>query len=337
MRARLSAAALALLLAAAAAGQSPPPGPRALHRVSPPGAGWSLELPLPANFRVIQDETAKDGRTYLFSALMMPEGGKPRGVTMLTVRVAPADAGADVRESAVRELRKSGLARGVKTLDYGRFKVATYSLASEQPGGGALPVAIGPSARGMEAYLVRDAHWIALKFVSAPLRDEEQAWFYTLLDAVSVKALSAAPDSLDFYQRGRALYWGRKYREAAAALDLALALEGERRRLETGQWRHLVELAIDAHGAAGDAARAKEVMDYGVANDPAHMLFHLATARYHARRGDLDGAIASLERVYLSRSRPGEFIPDPLADAAFEPFRKDKRFREAVKAMKKLK
>lgn len=64
-------------------------------------------------------------------------------------------------------------------------------------------------------------------------------------------------------------------------------------------------------------------------------------ARVYASEGNLDETIASLENAFLYQQREPQAIqlvqplPHPMFDPGFERFRKDDKFRKAVKAMKK--
>ena len=161
--------------------------------------------------------------------------------------------------------------------------------------------------------------------------------FNSLLDSLKFADTSAPSSSFDFYHRGRLLYLQKDYRGAAAALAAALELERKQRRLDLATWRSLVGDLADAYALTGDLARAKEVLDYAVESEPSNPFFHLALARYYGKVGDLDNAIAQLEKAAPFPKEVGLLQPryDPERDPAFEKFRKDERFRKALKALRK--
>jgi tetratricopeptide (TPR) repeat protein len=193
------------------------------------------------------------------------------------------------------------------------------------------------AGRAMQAFLARDDVWVSVVVSGQEAGAREEALLHTLLDSLKFTDTSSPTNSFDFYHKGRLLYLRKDYRRAAEALSAGLDLERRERRLDKASWRNLVINLVDSYAASRELARAKAVLDFGVAEDPTNPVFHMALARYHAMQNDLDNAIASLEKAYLNRDRRAlAAMPlDPLRDPAFERFRKDERFRKAVKTLKK--
>ncbi|HZB46174.1 MAG TPA: tetratricopeptide repeat protein, partial [Pyrinomonadaceae bacterium] len=104
----------------------------------------------------------------------------------------------------------------------------------------------------------------------------------------------------------------------------------------------LVEQLANAHAALSDYARAKEVLEYGLANDPEHFWFSYNLARVHAATGDADNAVAYLEKAALvhkktdprRRFRVSSPPPDPAKDAVFARLKETDRFKKAAKGLK---
>ena len=352
--------ALLLLSAAVRAAGRQADGARP-YRLSPPDKSWALDFTLPAPDPAAAAELAargkvglssspvetlsEDGRVYLFSFFHLFGGKSASGASHITIRLMPARAvgvAEDFRAYALRRLSGgSGVkAEGLKTWEYKHFPLARYRAALSF-GVGPLGAVTSPSTtsglRTAEAFLVKDDVWITFTLMSTEFGAREERLLYELLDSVRFADTSAPSSSFDFYHRGRVLYTRRDYRRAAEALASALALERRERRLDTASWRGLVSDLVDSYGAAGDVVRVKEVLDYAARSDPAYSPFHYALARYYAGLGDLDNVIASLEKAFLRQVDRGQAppLPDPAKDPAFEQFRKDDKFRKALKTLKK--
>lgn len=335
-----------------------------IHRLSLPGKLWALDVDL-NGYRTSTDlfTDVPSALQYLAavktqgkSKLTMPEGShniqlmaSPSTMrdhfAMLNITLEPTQIKGDATtlRAAVIEayIKSKRTSKGhVKTFEYKQFPAAIYTLPNNYTIDEVVISFQGPPAKILEAYLVQDDVLITFQFMAQPLKDEDEKLFYTLLDSVKITDTSHPASSFDYYQLGHALYLQKNYPQAVEALSRALVLEHQKRELNTAQWRSLVEDAADAYGAVGDRVRAKGIMEYGVNNDPAYPYFHLGLARLYASLGDLDNTIASLQQAYQhAKDWPKTSIvgplPDPMFDTAFAAFKKNPKFREAVKAMKK--
>ncbi|HWS89242.1 MAG TPA: tetratricopeptide repeat protein [Pyrinomonadaceae bacterium] len=362
LRATLSLALLTLALTqgvAARQSEARPP-----YRLWMPGENWALDLDLsefasPAREDISAEEFEKRPRNlYLNASEMFTSDGSGLQLSTfrksdgkshplhLLVKFTPALARGTAQDfrtfvlnsisqkhSGVR-LKKDSL----KTWEYKGIPVARYASVYELNVG---PISSGiliPTAgtRTLTAYLVKDGYWIILMLSGRDIKEREEALFNSLLDSLKLTDVSAPSSSFDYYHKGRIYYLGRDYSKAVDALAVALTLEHRQRRLDQASWRGLMSNLIDSLAQSGDARRAKEALDYAAAQDPAHPRFQLALARYYASVGDLDKTIAYLERAFRNDAA-GETppLPDPKDDPAFERFRKNEKFRQAVKALKK--
>lgn len=349
-----------LLLAAAHAAAARQADAPQTYRLALPDKGWALDLTVP---RTGADPAAAgnaadlpplsaapleylsdDGREYRLTFTPDLSPGRRKDLIFLDVALMPAQAAggaAEFRAFMLKRLSKGGgTVSGLKTWERNQFALARYKFGLEIPGGpllagsAALP---GGEMRIAQAFLVKDDLWVTLRLVVREMGGREEGFFNSLLDSLKFTDTSAPSTGFDYYHKGHLLYLRKDYRGAASALAAALELERRERRLDTATWRGLVSNLIDSYGASGDAARAKEVMDYGAQADPAYATFQLALARYYARLGDLDNAIAHLEKA-APLPKEGRFATaryDPAQDPAFDKFRKDERFRKALKALKK--
>jgi tetratricopeptide (TPR) repeat protein len=358
MRARPRFGLLIVLLCAEAAnayGQAA--GVQGLERLSWPGTNWSLDVALPS-FDVLMQQPLKDGSGFFLIARPDVEdkdavragqltihSGR---VIMLTIQMETAKAAGgdrDFRDFTVKTLKKSERINiaSVKTFEHKQIPALRYSMLNQMtrvyPQGPVPPGGMSPTGRGMEAFFVKDDVWITFRLNGIAFKNEDEQLFYAVLDSVKFTDTSAPSSSFDYLSRGKSLIRQKLYAEAAAELDIALDMERKQRQLDVVAWRKLIGHLLDIHSATGDRARVKELLDYGVRNDPIFPIFHLGLAYYHAAQGDTDNTIAALEKAHSYRNNDprtrGFYWIDPLSHPAFEPFRKNEKFRKAVKALKR--
>lgn len=364
-KARVTTFLALLLLAAAPRAAARQADARPLYRLALPEKSWALDLDLSA-FNLPEgvaaakfdggsmalpaspvESLSEDGKDYQLAAFGRLEEKKPSSSVGVLIRMTPARAGAGNDAEAFRAFRLKNLdgrepvkVAGTKTWEYKQIPIARFTSQLSFPLGfglGGTYTPAGPKMRTMEAYFVRDGVWITVGLMGIDLGEREEKLFYALLDSVKFADTSAPSTSFDYYHKGRLLFLRKDYRRAAEALAAALDLERRGRRLDTATWRALVGMLIDAYGGSAEFARAKEVMDYAAASDPANPLFQLVLARYSAALGDLDKTVEHLEKAFRLHAASGQSGPpfDPMSDRAFERFWKDERFRKAVKAIRK--
>lgn len=362
-KARATTVLFILMLAAAQAAAGRQAGAGSPYRLALPDKDWALDFTLPPRAgegadapgpKPAQDAPrlasepiellSDDGReNRLFFFLDMGKKRHPSDSRVVYVTLSPARAagGAEgFRNFVLRGASSGGPLEGVKTSEYKRIPVARYRLALEPllqlPPSQPLAMRHG-ARRSVQAFLARDDVWVSVVVSGQDAGGREEALLHSLLDSLKFTDTSAPATSFDFYHKGRLLYMRNDYRRAAEALGAGLELEKRERRLDRASWRALVINLVDSYAASRELARAKEVLDFGVAEDPTNAVFHIALARYHAMRNDLDNAIASLEKAYVYKDeRSRAAVPfNPLRDPAFERFSKDERFLKAVKALKK--
>jgi hypothetical protein len=359
MRARTRFGLLIVLLCAGAAnsyGQATT-GVQGLERLSWPGKDWSLDVSLPS-FDVMMQQPLKDGSGFFLIARPDSEdkdavrvgqltihSGR---VIMLTIQMETAKAAGgdrDFRDFSVKTLKKlEGInAASVKTFEHKQIPALRYSMLnqmtrvySQAP---VVPGGMSPTGRGMEAFFVKDDVWITFRLNGIAFKNEDEQLFYAILDSVKFTDTSAPSSSFDYLSRGKTLIRQKLYAEAAAELNVALDMERKQRQLDVVNWRKLIGHLLDIHSATGDRARVRELLDYGVRNDPTFPIFHLGLAYYHAAQGDMGNTIAALEKAHSYRNNDrrtrGFYWLDPLSHPAFAPFRKNEKFRKAVKALKR--
>lgn len=277
------------------------------------------------------------------------------GLLRIRVEPLPKGVGAEaVRAFAAEQLAKSRhLMKGdIKEAAYKQTPMLKFRLTGSPPvgwtyhgsGGGAaafpMPfLGMPDSLRVVEAFVVRDGAAVTFRYVSSEIKEKDEQFFYSILDSVKFIDVSSPTSSYDYFMLGRDLYNRKEHAAAAAALGKGLALERRKRELTQTQWRDLVMTLANALGAADDVKRAREVLEYGAAEEPTFPYFHHGLSRLHAHLGDLDGTLAELEKTYQNMPKEqksfGRWPPDPSEDPAYRKFAGDRRFDEGVKALKK--
>jgi tetratricopeptide (TPR) repeat protein len=323
------------------------------YRLTLPESNWSLDVSL-KGFIVTMEEIKASGSVYNFNAGQFPEKktSSPRRAN-LRIHMEPAQlkgSAADLRVFAMKmKAKNKAVDKGsLKALEYGQIPLIRYNVPipdllnmySSTPD--LLNRNRGPSqTKSLEAFFVKDDVWIMVGVEVDPFKEDDEQLFYSILDSVKIIDNAAPSSSFDYYQKGRSLFLQGKHREGVEPLSEALKLEQAKAQLGKSEWRELVYNLANAYGAVGNKSAFDEVLEYGINHDPTYYRFHFTRARMHASEGKLDETIASLEKAFLyQQSEPPlirifDALPDPLYDPAFERFRKDDKFRKAVKAMKR--
>lgn len=367
-----SGAALLLLAAALAAGGQEPEGD-GLFRAGLPWKNWALDIDLagfgspvgrdwpsaaaliPFGYWALGEPAewfSEDGREYHLRVFRRGQKDARRevGLAVDMKPLSPVVGAEDFRAAELERIaRASGKGTGVrfmlnrdsvKTSEYGGVPVARFSAWVEHDSplyiGGMDTITTSKSQR-LVAFYVNDGVGVAVSLSAGSIKGEEERLFYSVLDSVRLSDTSTPSSSFDHYHKGRLLFLQKDYGGAAQSLGRALTLERLQRQLDQKSWRDLVRKLTDAYGTNGDAARAKEVLDYGLAQEPGNPRFHLALARYHAISGDAEAALAGLSKAFalLKRENPRAYLPDLKYDSAFDRLLKDEKFARAVKALRK--
>jgi predicted Zn-dependent protease len=152
-----------------------------------------------------------------------------------------------------------------------------------------------------------------------------------LLACTSAPAAPAqsATTSMDFFRKGSGFYLKGDYRNADVYLQQALDLEKQKASLPRDYWRALVDNLATSYRISGDLKPAREVLEYGISQDPTYPSFHYTLACTYAEADDLDRALEefSIALKYKANVIPGERMPDPRKDKSFDRFQNDKRFQ----------
>jgi hypothetical protein len=305
------------------------------YRLSLPDRNWGVDISFPRSVEVMED-LGKEG----YSLFGNQKREKPNFFDPIHWKVVmtPASGAATdtaLRDSTLGRLIKKGTVEksSVKNFVCNHILVSRFLIDNKDSS----PLeALHIRLRVLEAYLAKDNTWITITIHAGDLKEDDEQAFCAVLDSVRIVDISNPSTSFDYYQIGHALHLQNQFQKAVGPLSTALSLEQNNRRLKQAQWRTLLVDLIDSLGATRDNRRAKELLDFGVGQDPDYPVFHFGLARYFALRDDLDNTIASLQRAF---QKPNSFdfkdgLRNPMSDPSFKQFWKNEKFKKAVKDLK---
>lgn len=342
MKARLYFVLLIMLLACAGNAFGQGARGQGLRRLLWPDKDWSVDVAVPGFDVAVEDFVRNNSAYWLFATLRTDKTLKLNPVILrIQLEAAQTIGGAtEFRDFAIKRYKKADGMRNasIKTFEYKQIPVIRYTM--DFP---AVPYSYPYSAppaskmRGLDAFFVKDDVWITFSIHAVSLTKEEENLLYKVLDSVKFTDTSKPSTSFDYYYKAKSLIQQKQNTQAVEQLNLALDLEQEERRLDDEHWRNLIGQLFDYYFAAGDHARVRELLNYGIKLDPTFPLFHLSMAHHFTALDDVDNTIAALEKAYLYRKNDPRtaFWIDPLKHPSFERFRKNEKFRKAAKALKK--
>jgi len=134
---------------------------------------------------------------------------------------------------------------------------------------------------------------------------------------------------------GTMAYLDRDFATAASDLQQTLDAEKQKRTLRRGDFRLLIDNLATSYRFTKNLARSKEVLDYGISQDPEYPLFHYDMACYYGQQGKMQQALDELRLNYKYKANLGtsDRMSDPLQDSCFGKFLRNKKFVTAVQQM----
>ena len=134
---------------------------------------------------------------------------------------------------------------------------------------------------------------------------------------------------------GTMAYLNKDFATAAAQLQQALDLEKQKRTIGRDDFRALIDNLAVSYRFIQNPEKSKEVLDYGLTQDPDYPLFHYDMACYYGEKGNMNQALDELRRAYQNRANlsPSDRMADPLQDSCFGKFLRNKKFVSAVQQM----
>jgi tetratricopeptide (TPR) repeat protein len=318
--------AIALMLALAGP-QDPPaskPKKKTASRkvITLPGKPWGLGVNL-KGFKYEEDETSEDGLRRTI------RGENPKLKMKLSIFLGPATkaGGSKACREVFMERNKTGRLRldEVTTWESGKLAAVEYIIKSDLGG-------IKFSHKNLNGYLAHDGTWIDIHLSKVDPSEEDLDTMRAILKSAKIETSTLSPTEVLFFQASE-LYKKENYKEAARLYQQALDKERGKRAFDNLMWRLLVDQLGMAYGISGDLEKSREVLEYGIREDPTYPMFHYNLACTLAEMGDLEKALPCLEKAfeYKDNLNPKEEMPDPRTDSSFKKYRNKKEFKETLK------
>jgi hypothetical protein len=202
---------------------------------------------------------------------------------------------------------------------------------------GGLPVAVSSytakSANGAMVYSVRA--FVAtgdvcgdLEIYSAKTIGADDADVRAIVDSYRLDP-EAVPNFGSALIYAQLLFKSANYKEAAPIFEAALArLKNEPRAANKDGRRIVIDQAGMSYGMSGDVAKAREIFERAMLEDPDYPMNYYNLACADAEEKKLDSARSRLQQAFARKANivKGESMPDPTKDDSFLPYRGNKEF-----------
>jgi hypothetical protein len=235
-----------------------------------PSKTWGVVLNLPG-FTIDRIENWADGRRYLLAK------NTATGVILSAFLEEIVPTKSQGCEGHLKDRSKSGDfdKKDVKQWKSGDFSFLVYTI-SEVSG---VPV----RQRNLFACQLRDNVFLDFHFSKVDYKSGDDQLFMSILEDVSFQE-NIARSSMDYMQMASLYYRRGDYLRAIPSYEAALALEKEKRTLEKALWYVLIDNLAMSHGITRTLDRAKEVLDYGISEDPQYPMFFYIKACVYAEK-----------------------------------------------------
>jgi len=154
--------------------------------------------------------------------------------------------------------------------------------------------------------------------------------------ANSANTATREKTSLSYMSEGIKFYELYEFEKSIPPLSKAYDMEKVEKKLEKKLWFALLDNLAMAYGLTDDIEHSREVVDYGISQEPTYPMFYYIKACGDAVQNDEGNAIKNLRMAYhyKANAMPGETLPDPATDNSFKELAKRESFRKAVDQMK---
>lgn len=292
-----------------------------------PGKDWALAFEL-KGYSVDQNEVDRaSGRRYVM-------GSSAKSGIALSFWIEKAERAGDSKVCRdvywSKEKTRPEKLTHVRQFEFGDVAIVTYWMELDR-----FPM----PQRSAHAYLAHEDRWIDVHvsiMSDDPKDDQKISDLLKTIHIVKSKAAGNA-ETNELFVKANALNRARKFDEAAKAYQTVLDLEKKKRTLEKDFWHVLIDNLGIAYGICGDLEKSKEVLEYGIKENPTYPLFHYNLACCFAEMNQLDEAIAALKQAYKYKANmiKGETLPDPRKDDSFKKYLKNKKFTDALREFEK--
>jgi tetratricopeptide (TPR) repeat protein len=297
--------------------------------VSFPGKEWAIQIPT-SGFKIETDKVQTDGRKYVLAT------NETNGVTISVMmeRGSQPATSQECHDSASRRPKQAAADKiaDIAVHDVGPFSVAEYTVV--QVGG------INLNQRNIFACLAREDIYADVHISKVSFRPSEESLLMAYVEGARVLdktsgVSSSGPTSLDYFKEGSVHYEKGDFKGAIEPYQKALDLEKLNPTLGQTLWRVLLDNLAIAYGITGDLKNSRDVIMYGISEDPTYPLFYYNMACVYAESKDLDNTMASLKKAFQYKQNmiPGETMPNPRTDDSFQSFMHTKQFLDLLDSL----
>lgn len=201
----------------------------------------------------------------------------------------------------------------------------------------------GNNPRQLYAYLGSRDLCAQVNLVKVGFAPDDQKAFEQILASVrllpdqsGIKSPGPGPEtSSSLMAQGDAAREQSSYAAAARAYEKAFALEKANRSFDDEMYLDLISRSGFAYRMNGNVAKAKETLEYGLAQNPNYPIFHYDLACTYAQMGQVDESVEHLRTAYQHSAKvaPTQLPANPAEDSCFQKISSDPKFVDAVQKL----
>jgi tetratricopeptide (TPR) repeat protein len=201
----------------------------------------------------------------------------------------------------------------------------------------------GTPVRQLYAYLGSRDLCVQVNLSKANFSPDDQKAFEQILASVrllpdqsGIKAAAQTQEtSSSLMAQGDEAREQSNYAAAARSYERAFALEKATRTFPDDMFLDLISRLGFAYRMNGNLAKAKDTLDYGLAQNSDYPIFHYDMACVYAQMGDVDQSVGHLRTAYQHRAKvaPTQLPAYPAEDGCFSKIANDPRFVDAVQKL----
>lgn len=303
-----------------------------LLRISLEGQPWAVQMNVPG-FAVRENLTRPDGRRYLYA--VNDSAGVSLSITLERVSgEASLEGCKEVFRGRVQPEGPFKLSE-IKESQAGDMAVQEYMIHEAN----GAPV----EQKNIFGCVARNNAYVDIHVSKTSFKVADQPRLMAILNSSTIVASGPSDDAKSLLSGSAALvaegnkhFALNEYDKAIGPYQEALDQEKKEPKLDSSQWRVLIDNLAMAYGITGKLAAVEEVLKYGLSKDPTYPMFYFVYADLYAERNDLDNTMKVLRMALKYRNNviPGEKLPDPSADDSFKRFLKNDGFAKLVAQFK---
>ncbi len=192
--------------------------------------------------------------------------------------------------------------------------------------------------KNINAFLVHDGTWIDVHWSKVKFKRGEERLYESLLDSVAIVDRPAQEILNEGMELGSLGFHVKDYSSAIHHYNRALRVEQSTPTLSKELFVVLIDNLGMAYGISGDLDNARKTLLWGVERYPGYPMFYYNLACTEAESGNPEQALSYLRQAHdlLPNASPLDQLPDPGRDDSFKSLRRNREFKDLVKAFRKF-